>query len=45
MEAEQHCTLGEHMYIYLYSTVQLPGASMDSVEVAVVLLGKLWKDK
>ena len=39
-QVEQHCTLCVHMSSFLYSTVQLPGFSLASVEVALTLKKK-----
>ena len=34
-QAEQHCTFCVHVFSCVYSTVQLPGASLASVEVYI----------
>jgi hypothetical protein len=44
-QAEQLCTLCVEMYSSCSSPVQLPGASLASVEVSLTLLEKFGKDR
>ena len=44
-QGEQHRTLSVHIYSCLYSILQLPGASLASVEVLLTLSETLWTDR